>query len=228
MPRNYEYSFEIKPGKFVFVPTEACLKVGAEIVNHVTKSWTPHRIFYHFGKRGGHVAALRAHLDHRLFAIVDLTQFFISVTRTKVIRSLQQIGFDNKTAFDMAYASVVEHGGRKFLPYGFAQSMVLATVCIEYSSLGSALIRTNNGGKVRVSMYVDDIIFSSDDEEALAKAYDEVLASVQQSRFKVNTEKSVPPAAEIEVFNCRLSKGNMNFAEDRMNKFWELHSKVRN
>ena len=221
MSRNYEHHFEIKPGKFIFVPTESCLKDGAEIVNQVTKVWSPHEIFYHFGKRGGHVAAMRVHLNHSLFAKVDLTQFFTSVTRTKVVRSLQQIDFDNKTAFNMAYASVVKHGGRKFLPYGFMQSMALATVCIEFSSLGSALIRTNNGGKVRVSMYVDDIILSSDDEGALTNAYDEVLASVRQSNFNVNTDKSVPPAAEIEVFNCRLSKGSMIFTEDRMKKFSE-------
>ena len=47
MLRNYEYHFEVKPGKFVFVPTEACLKVGAEIVNQVTMAWRPHNIFYH-------------------------------------------------------------------------------------------------------------------------------------------------------------------------------------
>ena len=221
MLRNYEYHFEVKPGKFVFVPTEACLKVGAEIVNQVTKAWRPHNIFYHFGKRGGHVSALRTHLDHGLFAKVDLTQFFTSVTRTKVVRSLQKIGFNNKTAFNMAYESVVEFGGKKFLPYGFVQSMVLATICIEFSSLGSALIRTNGGGNVRVSMYVDDIILSSDDEGALVKTYDEVLNSVRQSNFRVNTNKSIPPATEIEVFNCRLSKGITNFTEDRMSKFFE-------
>ena len=76
---------------------------------------------------------------------------------------------------------------KKFLPYGFVQSMVLATICIEFSLLGSALIRTYGGGNVRVSMYVDDIILSSDDEGALVKAYDEVLNSVRQSNFRVIT-----------------------------------------
>ena len=221
MPHNYEYHFEIKPGKFVFVPTEDGLKSGAEIVDQVTKLWSPHKIFYHFGKRGGHVAAMRLHLDHSYFAKVDLSQFFTSVTRTKVVRSLQQIGFGNKAAFDMAYASVVEHDGKKFLPYGFMQSMALATVCIECSSLGTTLIRINDSGNALVSMYVDDIILSSDDEVALAAAYEAVLAAVQQANFNVNTAKSVPPSDEIQVFNCCLSKGSMNFTDDRMTKFSE-------
>ena len=221
MARNYEYHFEIKPGKFIFIPTDDCLKAGAEIVERLTKRWSPHQIFYHIGKRGGHVAAMRIHLHHNYFAKIDLSQFFTSVTRTKVVRSLQQVGFDNKAAFDMAYASVVEQDGRKFLPYGFLQSMALATVCIECSSLGSSLIRINDGGQVLVSMYVDDIILSSNDADLLTSAFDKVLVSVEQSNFNVNTGKSITPSTQIEVFNCHLSKGNMIFTEDRMAKFTE-------
>lgn len=221
MPHNYEYHFEIKPGKFVFVPTHDCLKTGAEVVEQVTKRWSPHRIFYHFGKRGGHVAAMRAHLHHTYFAKIDLSQFFTGVTRTKVVRSLRQIGFHHKAAFDIGHASVVEHNGRKFLPYGFMQSMALATLSVEFSSLGSCLIRINDGAEALVSMYVDDIILSSHDKGLLTAAFHAALENVDRSNFKLNTKKSAPPTKEIDIFNCHLSNGSMIFTDDRITKFTE-------
>jgi hypothetical protein len=194
MAHNYENHFEIKPGKFVFVPTTACLKSGVKIVDTVRKFWTPNQIFYHFGKRGGHVAAMRLHMDNRYFAKVDLTQFFTSVTRTKVVRGLRGIGLSNKDAFDIAYQSVVEHGGKKFLPYGFIQSMALATVCVEQSALGAKLVELNAAG-VLVSMYVDDIVISSNDLTLLRSAYDQVHASIKQSNFSANLAKSIEPCS---------------------------------
>lgn len=218
MAHNYEYHFEIKPGKLVFVPTDDCMKRGLKIVQSVRKVWTPNQVYYHFGKRGGHVAAMRLHMVHQYFAKIDLTQFFTSVTRTKVVRGLRGIGFSNKNAFEIAFQSVVEHSGKKYLPYGFVQSMALATVCVEQSALGSKLLELN-GANILASMYVDDIIISSNDHSALQTAYDQIQTAIELSNFSANPDKCMEPSEEIQIFNCTVSKGTMTFTDERMDKF---------
>ena len=219
MPHNYESKFEIEPRKFVFVPTEDCLREGAEIVRKILYSWQPHEIFFHLGKRGGHVAAMRIHLENTYFAKIDLTQFFAKVTRTKIVRSLKRIGVCPKDAFDIAYASVVVHDGKKFLPYGFTQSMALVTVCVQFSALGSELISINDHGQVRVSMYVDDIIISSKCRQLLQSAYCNLLYAANQSNFEVNSTKCIAPSTEIQSFNCHISQGSIVIGDKRMDKF---------
>ncbi len=191
---------------------------GRDIVAKVNSIWSPNQIFYHFGKRGGHVAAMRVHSESAFFAKIDLSQFFVSITRTKVVRSLKKIGISNKEAFEIAYQSVVDFGGQKFIPYGFVQSMALATICMETSALGKVLMDIN-GRNTLVSVYVDDIIISSDCMSALEEAYIEACEAIKFARLVKNDTKSQPPARSIEAFNCRISTREMKFTPERMRQF---------
>jgi hypothetical protein len=63
-----------------------------ELKERIFSYWTPHPAFATFAK-GAHISALRPHLCHRWFAVIDLQQFFENVTRTKICRALEDIGF---------------------------------------------------------------------------------------------------------------------------------------
>ena len=41
MIRNYEFRFEIKPGKFVYVPTSDCKSYGYKLNKQILSKWTP-------------------------------------------------------------------------------------------------------------------------------------------------------------------------------------------
>ena len=204
MIRNYEYRFELRPGKVVYVPTDECKRNGLRIVNEVLKKWSPSTAIYHLGKNGGHVAAMRPHLRKTYHASADLTNFFGSVSRTRVHRALMKIGFRNRAALDIASDSCVEVGGAKFLPYGFPQSMVLATLVFEKSALGGVIHALRASGCV-VTVYVDDILLSADTLDALQKAYDRVLDGISRSGFEASAKKSEEPGMEINSFNCRIT-----------------------
>jgi hypothetical protein len=219
MIRNYEYRFEIKPGKFVYVPTEQCRNYGSKLIDRLMKKWSPEPYFYHLTKAGGHVAAMRPHLPRKFVASIDLTTFFTSVSRTRVHRALLKIGVRNRSALDIATESCVEDNGRKYLPYGFPQSMLLATLVFEKSALGSA-VRELRAEGITITVYVDDILISSDDISTLQSAYDRILGSIALSGFQFSHPKSEPPNTSINSFNCRVSN-EIVVLKERMDQFKE-------
>ena len=218
MARSFEKFYEIKEGRFVFEPTTKARKIGEEILNDLFKIWSPPDHFYHLGKSKGHVEALRVYSKIRLFASIDIENFFGSVTRTKISRSLRAIGFDDKKAFSIAYDSVVDFGGTKTLPYGFIQSVALATLVMECSALGSA-IRQAIKSNVMITVYVDDIILSGEHAETLQHHFDEFVRTTNAVKFNISAKKCQNVSDKIEVFNCNLSKSHISTTPKRMAQF---------
>lgn len=218
MLQNYEYRFELKPRKYVYIPTPESRRRGRKIVRDLLDRWVPEGYFYHFGKRGGHIAALRPHVDKKFKASVDLSNFFTSVSRTKVHRSLLQCRYANRHALDIATESCVEASGRKFLPYGFVQSMALATLAVEKSNVGKEISRLRSRGIV-ITMYVDDIILSSDDCDELTSAYQRIRTAISASNLELAEHKSSEPSDQVEAFNCLIGHGKLEVIESRMQAF---------
>jgi hypothetical protein len=216
--RNYEYRFELKPGKYVYVPDKQSKKIGDRIVSEVMKKWRPAEYMCHFGKKGGHLAALRPHTRNKFLASIDLRRFFESISRTKVHRSLMKIGFDSRRAFDIAEISCVSFGGRKFLPYGFVQSMALATLAIEKGLLGKVVGDCRLEG-IFVTMYVDDIIMSSNSLIDLEVAYGRVISAIGEANLSVSGEKCSLPDLQVDAFNCTARNLNMELTRTRFDKF---------
>src|SRR5262245_45013433 len=136
---KWSTKFPLKPGKWVFVPTNETVKVGREIKKAVEKYWKKRpRYFYHL-RAGGHIAALRSHLGNSTFVRLDITDFFGSINRSRITRCLvPMVGF--KKAREWANASTVIDPGnpkRWIVPFGFVQSPILASLCLEQSALGS-------------------------------------------------------------------------------------------
>lgn len=220
MSRTYESLFEIKPGRFVFEPTEASRAFGSKLIKKIDSTYFPPDFYFHLGKSTGHVGAMRLHRNSNFFAKIDLQNFFWQITRTKLIRSLRKIGFSSNEAFDAAYYSVVDFKDRKFLPYGFVQSMHLATISLDCSALGSALQRISQRG-VNISVYVDDIILSGDDFIQLSACYHELIESSAISNIGLNLLKCSPPDTSVIAFNCQIQNAKIEITLERMLRFKE-------
>lgn len=222
MRHNYEYSFEIKPGKPVYIQRKDALERGLALTAEVEEQYQPNPLFYHFKRRGGHVAAMRVHTANSHFSRFDLEDFFAHVTRTKIVRALLNLGWAPREAFEDASDSVVVRAGAKVLPFGFHQSPLLATLVLEQSALGKFLIGLAAEG-LTVSVYMDDILISSNDRDRLEAVSDELVSIATDAGFPLSTSKSAVAMEEAEVFNCLLSEQKIRFLDRRMAKFIADH-----
>jgi len=217
---NYIYRYEIKPSRYVYTQATASKVSGNLIIRQVLRRYSPHQIFYHLHRRGGHVAALRLHQRSAFFSRFDIVNFFGQVTRTRVARSLREIGFNHKRAFSIAWDSVVDEGGHKVLPYGFRQSPLLATLALEHSNLGSALKNISNSG-VNVSVYMDDILISSNNKSEIEAHSSSILDAAEASQFPLSKEKIAIATPYVQSFNCHIESSDITIIGDRMDKFVE-------
>lgn len=220
---NYEYRYEIKPDRFVYIQRRDSRVRAKAILRSVLRKFKPHQIFYHIERQGGHIAALRLHQNSAYFSRFDIQNFFGQVTRTRISRSLKAIGFSSNRAFDIAVESVVVESGRKVLPYGFRQSPLLATLSLEQSLLGSVLKQLYQAGFL-VSVYMDDILISGSSAVALEMASQRVLEAALQSGFPLSEEKRAIAVQEIDSFNCHVESSTLTVLDQRMDRFLEDHS----
>ena len=178
----------------------------------------PH-YFYHL-RSGGHLTAVKAHLHNRCFSTLDISGFFDSVTRSKIYRALCSIKIGRRKAWEIAQQSTVEKMAGSFsLPYGFVQSPILASLALDRSALGRRIASLARSNHVRLSCYVDDVVFSGVEKCAVESARLELIEAAGLSNFVINTIKSQLPGPQITVFNIVLSNGEMALTADRMRQF---------
>jgi hypothetical protein len=221
MIHTFSHKFATPRGLLVHVPTAEGREAGRNIVRRILDVWQPPAYFFHF-RDGGHVAACRSHLDGRYFARLDIESFFSSVTATKVHRALRRLGFRQNDAMEIVRLSTVQIAGdrRTFaLPFGFVQSMVLASAALDLSHLGRCL-NAANGNSVRLSVYVDDIIVSGQFEADVSTSVAHLAGAAATSRYRFNVAKTTT-GTTAEAFNIRLATGSLLVTPQRMAKFAE-------
>lgn len=221
---NFAYSYVNNKKKWVFAPSARGREVGEQIKETIESLTTFDPIYYHM-RRGGHVAALHMHRSHRFFAKIDLANFFYSVGRNRVVRSLKLLGIQR--AVNWAKWSCVKNPDEGMsgyvLPYGFVQSPILATLVMRDSALGTRL--PGLSPNVAASVYLDDIILSANDKGVLDAAFEQVLVAVAEAGFRVNLEKLVAPTDSMIVFNCLLEFANSEVTQSRRAVFYgEAHT----
>ncbi len=226
MPSLWKNKFEIKPGYWVFEPSEECRVIGNELKNIILGKWQPPDYYFHF-QYGGHVAAAKSHFGNIFFLKLDLSKFFYSINRSRITRNLKEF-FEYSTARDYAKSSTVRDPNNKykfFLPYGYVQSLCLASLALSKSQLGTELnkIRKNNG--CTISVYVDDLIISSNNIELLYKIKDVVIDSAKKSKFLINENKTEGPSTLITAFNFDISYNSVKINETRFYELLENHKK---
>jgi hypothetical protein len=223
MNPKWSSKFKHKPGKWFFVPTsEAKIEVH-KMKKALESRWTPPPYYFHL-RQGGHVEALRSHLSHQYFLRIDLKDFFGSVNRTRVTRCLKdKFGYKNARAY--ANASTVVHPSvpkKTMIPFGFVQSQIVAAFCFSKSALGIYLHKLHQNSDVALSVYVDDIIISTSDIDALDEISTEIEKAASKSNFELNSEKQEGPAAAITAFNIVISKESMFISPIRLDKFKQV------
>ncbi len=223
MRGTYDHKFVLPKGQQVFVPSAPGRQAGALVHDEVRRRWrtrTP-PYFYHL-RSGGHVAALKAHVHNRCFATLDIHHFFDSVTRAKVHRALRSIGVGHSRAWEIVQESTVEKHRKHHdfsLPYGFVQSPILASLALDRSALGRAMKTVARSNHTRLSCYVDDVVLSGIEEEAIESSRLALIEAAQTSGFALNDDKSQRPGREVTAFNIVLSNGALAVTQRRMQEF---------
>jgi Reverse transcriptase (RNA-dependent DNA polymerase) len=220
MTPRWSSKFELKPGRWVFVPTPAAVAEGQVIKAAIEDRWSPPDNYFHF-RAGGHVAALRSHLDHSHFLRLDIQDFFGSVNATRVTRCLKPI-FGYAVARHWAKASTVPHpteDKRSVVPYGFVQSQIIAALCLSESALGVCLDKLSRLDDVALSVYVDDVIISSNDADLSQSLLVGVKTAAERARFTFKTAQG--PATQVTAFNIELSSKSLLIEGSRLRQFSE-------
>lgn len=209
MSAKWVHRYERKPGRWVFDPSPEARLEGLAVKELVELHWRPPSNYFHL-KAGGHVAALRKHVGSAYFLKLDISDFFGSITRSRVSRVLKgYVG--HKEARRLATLSTVRHPGdarRVMLPYGFVQSPLLASVVLHKSGLGGLLDRLHAEPGLVVTVYVDDLIVSGNNLERLNEVLAELKMQAAKSGFDLSGDKEQGPAAAISAFNIELVAGN--------------------
>ena len=230
MEQRWSSKFEIKPGSWVFVPTENEVSYGADVKAALEARWKPPSFYFHL-RDGGHVKALRSHINHKYFLHLDISNFFGCINRSRVTRCLKGMFSYEKTR-EIALRSTVKHPDfllNKFvLPFGFVQSPIIASMCLAKSRLGKYLAVTNREPNYSVSVYMDDIIVSSDSKSELQLFLDDVIPISDKSRFFLNREKQEGPSSKITAFNIELSNGLLSLTSGRLKEFKEAYKLTEN
>lgn len=218
--RNYKQRISLGPGKWAFEQDDRCASEARIKIRELLKLWSPPKHFFHL-QRGGHIAAAKLHLNSDSFAKIDLRRFFEQVTRNRIIKRLTALGVKYVEAEQFAIASTVRHtvDRRRFvLPYGFVQSPLLASIDLDKSALGDKLRVLKKEG-LRASVYVDDIIISSNDESLTVDGYKQLRDAVAQSNYQINEEKSQAPSTELRAFNLIMKPSFLQVDNERYSEF---------
>jgi hypothetical protein len=211
---NYEFKYRAR-GKWFFRPNEKCIRRGDRMLEYFERRVVFPDYIYHF-KKGGHVAALHAHLNNKLFFKIDIQNFYYSIARMRVTRALRDWRCPGAGTFSK-WSCVLNPlpGPKHALPIGFVQSPLLASLVLMKSGVADAIGRARVNG-VCISVYLDDFIGSHDDESVLTAAYKDIRDTCAKAGFIPNPGKLVAPSAAITAFNCDLKNGNAEVTAARV------------
>jgi hypothetical protein len=229
MHQKWSTKFEIKPGRWVFVPTVETLKEGIQIKDALESHWKPPNYYFHL-RAGGHVKAMQLHMNNLNFLKIDIQDFFGSINSSRVTRCLKRF-FSYNNAREYAQASTVKdpnNSRRVIIPFGFVQSQILASLCLQESALGVYLQKLNKNEAIKLSVYVDDIIVSASSLELLKQILQELEDAALKANFTLNTIKQEGPASKITAFNLDLALNSLQVEEKRYQLFKQEFAATEN
>lgn len=213
--------FLLKPKRWVFIPSRQSKITGKNICGLLKKHWHPPEYFYHL-RKGGHVEALRAHKKNQYFSRLDIDNFFGSITRSRITRSLKKfVGY--KAAWVIAQESTVKDPDcidiRFMLPFGFIQSPLLASICLDQSFLGEFLKVINKDLQLTISVYMDDLVISSNDRDLLLSVSSDLKNAIVKSHWICNRQKEEICKQLITAFNIEISHQSISISDPRILEF---------
>jgi Reverse transcriptase (RNA-dependent DNA polymerase) len=213
---NFDHSFLFN-AKPVFVPNLLGRRIGNDIKHQVETSYKFDEFYYHL-RAGGHLAALHAHRENKYFAKIDIENFFYSIGRNRVVRSLRDIQIARPAHYGKwSCVKSPFHQPSYSLPYGFIQSPILASLVLARSELGTKMKSLSK--RITVSIYMDDIAVSGNDLIQLGETLSEIIEAANESNFKLNDKKTKQPSEIIDIFNCILKKEESYVTDERVAEF---------
>lgn len=219
MPQKWDVRFQLKPGTWVFVPTDESRELGYLIKELVEARWRAPKNYFHLAN-GGHVRAINSHVHNTTFAHLDIQDFFGHVNASRVTRWLTPlVGYAKAREFAKASTVPNPKQGGTMLPFGFVQSPILASLCLFHSALGRCLIELPRRLGVVVSVYMDDIVVSASDGIVLGQATMILEESAARSGLPINPRKRKGPAESITAFNIALAHQSMRIDDKRWRNF---------
>lgn len=219
------HKFEVKEDRWVYIPSAETLALGRKIHDYIKQKWNHPLYMFHL-RDGGHVAAARYHLNKKYFCLIDITDFFGATSQSRITRELGRlIPYDK--AREIAKLSTVKNlnknGLKHVIPYGYPQSPILASFCFHHSFCGGVIKSINKSGSVLVTIYMDDIILSSNDMSLLSDSFDNVVQALNRSCYSVNENKTQFPSNSVNVFNLDLSHNSLRITPKRMVEFLQAY-----
>ena len=219
--RKWLNRIEIKPNRWVYIPTPGTKADGRKLVKVIKNRWNPPAYFYHF-KKGGHIAALNAHRKSVYFSRIDIEDFFGSITASRITRTLKPyFGYDK--AREIAKNSTVRRPdsqvSKLMVPFGFVQSSLIASVCLDKSTFGEFLKGLSTDPNFVLSVYMDDIIISSNNKVDLANKTHELKKFLVKSHWASSQKKELIAQRAITAFNIDLMQNLIEVCDSRLQKF---------
>lgn len=227
---HWQHKFEVKKDRWVYIPDAETHKFGQKIHAYIRLKWKSPLYMFHL-RDGGHVAAANLHIKKKYFSLIDISNFFGATSQSRVTRELGRL-IPYIKARDIAKLSTVKNlngnGLKHVIPYGYPQSPILASLCLHQSFCGSVINSISKSGHVSVSIYMDDILLSSDDPCLLNNAFDMIIEALRKSGYTVNEDKTQPPASMVSAFNLELSQNSLRVSSKRIVEFLQAFTSSKN
>lgn len=222
--------YKVKGGTWVFVPNKQTADYGLSVKRFIQRKWKAPSYYFHL-RGGGHVAALNAHTESKYFLHLDIKGFFGCINRSRVTRCLKSY-LSYKEARDIALESTVRvpdsKAKRYVLPFGFVQSPMVASLCLDKSALGGLLSKLAGRGKFKVSVYMDDIIVSANELQPLRDQLEPISSAAKKSGFPLNPDKQEGPGERVTAFNICMSHRSLSITEQRLMEFVRVYASSSN
>ncbi|MCL9806936.1 reverse transcriptase family protein [Flavobacterium amniphilum] len=148
--------------------------------NYLATIYTPEYCVQGFVKKRTIKTNADLHLAKKIILSVDIENFFESITKSMIVKSLIKIGFKEQIAIWIAEFTTINNS----LVQGFTTSPIIAN--IVSTELDLELIKYCKDD-ITYSRYADDLYFSSQKENISLSEIEKIITSYG---FKLNTSKT--------------------------------------
>ena len=234
--RKPYWTYRLPSGKPIYVPNSKTKEYGNNLIARIKSKWSPPPYFYHWQK-GGHINAARLHVGRKYYFHVDLKSFYSHIRAARICNCLKDLFLSERHKYtptykrykyprEAAYCSTVplpDNPAVRMLPFGFPQSPILASICLQDSILGEFLRELHLSPSYIVTVYMDDITVSTNSLSCANEAYEALCEKVTQSNFAINIDKCTGVEADqIEAFNIIAGARGIKLTEKRFTEFKEI------
>jgi retron-type reverse transcriptase len=169
--------------RIIHSPDDPIKNIQRWILRNILAGYAPHDASHGFVRGRSIVTNASQHVGHSVLIMMDIADFFPSITYRRVRKGFEKLGYPYSVA--QMLANLCTRMG--YLPQGAPTSPALSNlVCERLDSRLSGLARSRG---FSYSRYADDMAFSSDDPR-LPSLIPFLKQIIQEAGFRVNAEKT--------------------------------------